>query len=150
MTAALTELIDQVRLLHNQFMTVLAELHRDVELRPSQRAVMEHLLQGGVTVPALARGRGVTRQHIQAIVNGLMDEGLADTIDNPAHKRSPFIVLSPRGESAITAAIDREQQFIATYLGGLDEARIRAAAATLSEFRQACASGLTVAEDHHD
>ncbi|MDH4278365.1 MAG: MarR family transcriptional regulator [Acidimicrobiia bacterium] len=138
----MTELIDEVRLLYNQFMELLDDLHRDVGLTPSQRAVLEHLRRGEITVPSLARERGVTRQHIQSVVNDLVDLGLAETSDNPAHKRSPLIGLTPEGDRAIAAAIAREQQFMRTHLGDLDEREVRAAARTLSQFRSACAAGI--------
>lgn len=142
MIEAMTELIDEVRLLYNQFMELLDELHENVGLTPSQRAVLEHLRRGGITVPSLARERGVTRQHIQKVVNDLVDLGLAGTRDNPAHKRSPLIGLTPEGDRAIAAAIAREQQFMRTHLGELDEREVRAAARTLSQFRLACTAGV--------
>lgn len=142
MIDALTELIDEVRLLYHQFVELLDELHGESGLTPSQRAVLEHLLRGGVTVPSLARQRGVTRQHIQMIVNDLVDLGLAEPRKNPAHKRSPLIVLTAHGERAIKTAIDREQQYMVTHLADLDEDEVRTAAVTLSEFRKACTAGV--------
>lgn len=143
MIDSLTGLIDEVRLLHNRFTELLDELHNEFGLTPSQRAVLEHLVQGGVTVPSLARDRGVTRQHIQTIVNDLINQGLAEPRDNPAHKRSPLIVLTTEGDRAIKAALDREQQFMVTHLGDLDEDDVHAAAVTLSRFRNACAAGVS-------
>ena len=112
MIQSTTELIDEVRLLYNQFMELLDELHRNVGVTPSQRAVLEHLQRGGITVPSLARERGVTRQHIQSVVNDLVDLGLAEARDNPAHKRSPLIGLTREGDRVIAAAIAQWREVV--------------------------------------
>jgi DNA-binding MarR family transcriptional regulator len=66
------------------------------------RAALELLLVGGpATVPRIARSRGVTRQHVQALVNGLLAQGLVALRPNPAHKRSPLVALSPAGETTL-------------------------------------------------
>ena len=56
------------------------------------------MLEGPRTVPQLARSRPVARQHIQTIVNELREEGFVRLIDNPAHKRSKLVELTPEGE----------------------------------------------------
>ena len=55
-------------------------------------------LDGPQTVPQLARARPVTRQHIQTLVNGLLDDGLVRLIDNPRHKRSRLVALTAAGK----------------------------------------------------
>ena len=55
-------------------------------------------LDGPQTVPQLARTRPVTRQHIQTLVNGLLDDGLVKLIDNPRHKRSRLVALTAAGK----------------------------------------------------
>ena len=64
----------------------------------SHRAVLESLAtHGAQTVPALARARPVARQHIQVLVNDLVEWGLVETRPNPAHKRSPLVALTVLG-----------------------------------------------------
>jgi len=58
-------------------------------------------LSGPQTVPAMERARLVTRQHIQTILNELLERKLVETQDNPAHKSSPLIMLSAEGAAWI-------------------------------------------------
>jgi DNA-binding MarR family transcriptional regulator len=61
---------------------------------------------GGLTVPAIARRLGVTRQNVQRIANDLVAEGLASFDANPDHRRSPLLTLTPPG-SAVLDEINR-------------------------------------------
>ena len=74
-------------------------------LSAPQRAVLEFLDRGGPqTVPALARSRSVSRQHIQSSVNELAALGWLQTQPNPAHRRSPLIALTQSGRGRLAAA----------------------------------------------
>ena len=55
--------------------------------------------EGPQTVPQIARARPVARQHIQKLANEMAADGLVAFIDNPAHKRSKLLRLTPRGEA---------------------------------------------------
>ena len=62
------------------------------------RAVLESVIDGGPqTVPHMAKIRPVTRQHIQTLVNELLDGNYVEYIDNPAHKRSKLVAPTKRG-----------------------------------------------------
>lgn len=81
----------------------------------SHRGVLESLtLDGPATVPALARARPVTRQHIQALVNDLLAWDLVRTAPNPAHRRSPLLDVTPRGRAAYERLRAREAELLAT------------------------------------
>jgi DNA-binding MarR family transcriptional regulator len=61
--------------------------------------LMRSLAEGGPqTVPAIARARPVARQHIQTMANEMAAQGLVKFVDNPAHKRSRLLRLTPAGE----------------------------------------------------
>jgi DNA-binding MarR family transcriptional regulator len=53
------------------------------------------------TVPQIARRLGVTRQNVQRIADRLKQERFASFEDNPDHRGSPYLVLSPRGRAAL-------------------------------------------------
>ena len=61
-----------------------------------------------LTVPQIARQMGLTRQAVQATVHQLRRDELADTSDNPDHRRSPLIDLTELGRRKY-AALDRQQ-----------------------------------------
>jgi DNA-binding MarR family transcriptional regulator len=60
------------------------------------------------TVPEIARSRGVSRQHIQVIVNGLTGANLIEARDNPADKRTFLVSLTDRGREVFAEIQKRE------------------------------------------
>ena len=138
MIERVTSVVNEVRLLNNQLIDLVEELHRDSGITASQRAVLEFASRNGpATVPAIARSRGVTRQHIQVIVNELVSADLLEPQPNPAHQRSPNYALTDTGQRTIDALIEREGDYLSTHLDGLDAERLAAAAVTLADLRHA-------------
>lgn len=131
-------LFDEVRLLDHRLVQVAQALHAEAPVSVPGRAVLEFLHRNGpATVPEVARARYVTRQHIQAIVDGLLDGGFVATEANPAHRRSSLVALTPVGEQAITAMHARERQALRRRLRGIDAGDVRAAAELLAAVRGA-------------
>jgi DNA-binding MarR family transcriptional regulator len=60
-------------------------------------------------VPDIAKSKGVSRQHIQNIMNTLQAEGYTESLDNPAHKRSALYKLTSKGSAAFGEMQAREQ-----------------------------------------
>jgi DNA-binding MarR family transcriptional regulator len=111
-------------------------LHADLGITASMRAVLESLARGGAqTVPQMARARPVTRQHIQAIVDQLLDAGLVVLQPNPAHKRSSLVALTKAGEAAFAAMSDREAVVLEQIAATLDEAEVHTALRVLGRLR---------------
>ena len=138
MIQSVTSVIDEVRLLHNRLIELAEELHRGSGISTSQRAVLEFIhRQGPATVPTIARARGVTRQHIQAITNELRSLDLIESQQNPAHQRSPMIVLTEDGRQTIDQILEREGDYLTRHVDDLDENELRAAAQTLASVRHA-------------
>jgi DNA-binding MarR family transcriptional regulator len=54
---------------------------------------------------------GITRQAVQRIANRLMDEGLLDSLPNPAHKRSPLLTPTARGRTAVESIAPEQAAF---------------------------------------
>ena len=55
-------------------------------------------LLGPLTVPQIAQMRPTSRQRMQRLANELAAEGLVKFIDNPRHRRSKFVRLTPKGD----------------------------------------------------
>ncbi|MGH9215889.1 MAG: MarR family transcriptional regulator, partial [Acidimicrobiales bacterium] len=80
-------LADEVRLHYHALVRLAGALHGALKVSAPMRAVLEFLqAQGPTPVPRIARSRGVSRQHVQTIVNELLDDGLVELRDNPAHR----------------------------------------------------------------
>lgn len=135
MHAELRHLVDEVRLSFHAFSEFARDAHGD-RIDPPGRAVLEFLSRNRPsTVPAMARSRGVTRQHIQAIVNALESEGLVEASRNPAHKRSPLFSLTADGHDLIESIGRTEATLLDPLRRSLDAERLTAAAETLAGIR---------------
>ncbi|AWC22719.1 hypothetical protein CO731_02185 [Aminobacter sp. MSH1] len=54
---------------------------------------------GPLTVPQIAQMRPTSRQRMQRLADELAAEGLVAFIDNPKHRRSKLVQLTPKGEA---------------------------------------------------
>jgi DNA-binding MarR family transcriptional regulator len=85
---------------------------------------------GDWTVPDAADRLGTSRQAVQRIANELVADGLAVFVDNPRHRRSPFLRLTAPGQralEAITAQARRRHRAMLSKLEGIDVDDVRAA-----------------------
>jgi DNA-binding MarR family transcriptional regulator len=104
----IVELIDEVRLLEHRLVQVAEALHGP-DLSVPCRGVLEFLLtHDESTVPAIARARFVSRQHIQTVMDTLYAMGHVEDRENPAHRRSPLYALTAQGRRHITGMHTRE------------------------------------------
>jgi DNA-binding MarR family transcriptional regulator len=131
MSTAVEELLDEVRLLWHAMVRTGERLHEEEPVTLGMRAVLEFLLHGPATVPHIARSRHVTRQHIQGLVDALLELDLAALATNPAHRRSSLVRLTPEGRGAIERMRRRERRFIDRIDLGVDPGELRRAAQTL-------------------
>ncbi len=89
-------------------------LHEDLGVSASLRALLEQIdAHGPATVPAIARVKKVTRQHIQQLADAGLAAGLVEARANPAHRRSPLIALTPRGAEIFAEIRARERAALA-------------------------------------
>jgi len=127
--------IDEVRLSFHTYSEFARRAHRD-HIDPPGRAVLEYLANHQPsTVPAIARSRGVSRQHIQTIANALASSGLVTLQPNPAHKRSPLLALTKAGRDMIKLIAEREQSLTEPLVETLDRESLIAATNTLRHAR---------------
>ena len=92
-------------------------------------------VDGPQTVPQLARARPVTRQHIQQIANEAAQDGLIEFIDNPAHKRSKLLRLTPKGERVHAEMTERLRRFAGDLAVDFDAAELATTARVLNALR---------------
>ncbi len=136
MSPALQETIDEVRLLFHALVRAGESLHAGESVTMGMRAVLEYLLENGATtVPAMARARGVTRQHIQSLVNALRTLGYVEQTRNPEHQRSHLISLTASGLGTIERMRRREGEALAGVRKKLKREELRQAAQTLRTLR---------------
>jgi DNA-binding MarR family transcriptional regulator len=73
-------------------------------------------LLGPLTVPQIAQMRPTSRQRMQRLANELAASRLVEFIDNPKHRRSKLVRLTPRGVASYRE-LDARLHAIASQLG---------------------------------
>ena len=82
-------------------------------------------LLGPLTVPQIAQMRPTSRQRMQRLANELAAEGLVEFVDNPKHRRSKLVRLTPKGDARYRK-LDARLISIASTMGvALSEADFR-------------------------
>lgn len=110
-------LVTEVRRIANLIDRVADTLHAASSHSTAARELLETIALGPATVADLAERRGVTHQHVQALVDQLLKAGLVAERDHLAHKRSTFVVATTAGADALRQKLDRESP-VATAMDG--------------------------------
>ncbi|HSE77198.1 MAG TPA: MarR family transcriptional regulator [Alphaproteobacteria bacterium] len=134
-TARGRALYDLVPAIARAFFRMRALGIKEDAVTPSGRGawgLMRSLAEGGPqTVPALARQRPVSRQHIQKLADELARRGLVEFVDNPAHRRSKLVRLTPKGARRYARVNARVGAICDALARESDEAELLAAARAL-------------------
>ena len=107
-------------------------VHQSTGITSGMRSVLEALYErGALTVPQIARSRGVTRQHIQALSDRLIASELIDSHGNPKDRRSPLLKLTEKGTAVFETVRERETQFLSAMSRALSAHDVDVALSTL-------------------
>jgi DNA-binding MarR family transcriptional regulator len=82
-------------------------------------------LLGPLTVPQIARMRPTSRQRMQRLADELGAEGLVEFIENPKHRRSKHVRLTPKGDARYRELNARFLSIASTMGVAVSEADIR-------------------------
>ena len=91
--------------------------------------------EGPMTVPQVARRRGVSRQYILGMANKLSRAGLVTFEPNPQHRRSQLLALTPAGDIELQDLERRFKRLAASIADGFDAAELAKAAEIVSAVR---------------
>ena len=134
-------LFDETVALYLRLPATASAIYRQGAMSGPRRTVLVALARTGPqTVAQLARARAQSRQRIQPLVNSLVREGLLQLAENPAHRRSPIVVLTPKGRRAIRRILETEDALRARLRLHVPARRLTAAAAVLRDVRLGLAS----------
>jgi DNA-binding MarR family transcriptional regulator len=103
--------------------------------------------EGTWTVPEAARRLGVSRQAVQRVADLLATDGLVRYEDNPAHRRSPHVRVTPEGLEtlrAITARSDEQNEALVAHLHPSEIAEARRVLREVLQHLQPNASRRTI------
>jgi DNA-binding MarR family transcriptional regulator len=122
--------------LNGQFLALAEQLARPVGLTAARWQVLGAVLAEPLTVAGIARAMGITRQSVQRIADLLVEDGLAEYRDNPAHRRAKLLAPTQPGHAAIDRidpAHRRAAKALAAEVGAARLAEALAAMRALSE-----------------
>ncbi len=135
----LYRLICQVRACFQALKVMADDMHADLGITASMRAVLEAVCDTPrQTVPEIARAKGVSRQHIQVNVDALLAQSLVAVTANPSHARSAHIVPTPAGRKAFAQIRKREQLALDRMATGLSMSALIDASRTLNAVSDHC------------
>lgn len=113
-------------------------LHEGLGVTAAARGVLDALrLRGAATVPRIARERNASRQHVQQIVDTLLERELVERRGNPSHRRSFLIALTDQGRALIENIRAEERRAIQRIQAGVSDHAIAEAAWVLDAWRTA-------------
>jgi DNA-binding MarR family transcriptional regulator len=87
--------------LNGQLLALAEELSRPVGLTAARWQVLGAVLRTPLTVAGAARAVGLRRQSVQRTADLLVEAGLAEYIDNPAHRRAKLLKPTRAGVAAV-------------------------------------------------
>lgn len=93
-------------------------------------------INGPQTVPQLARYRYVPRQSIQKLANEMLKDGVIELVNNPAHKRSKLLRLTPEGDAVFQEMSDRIAKLAETLAKQQDAAQLQNAADVVKKLHE--------------
>ena len=134
--SALEAVIGETVSLFHRLRAAAEQVHRQGGTTAGKLGILRGLNRlGPQTVPQMARARPVSRQYIQALVNQLAAEGRIEFVDNPAHKRSRLVRLTPQGKDVVDSAMRREAKFLPRLKIDVPEKDLRTATSVLRAVR---------------
>lgn len=134
---SLDGVLHEVAVLFHRMTRAAEELHGQGAMSGGPRSILQEIRGGPRTVPQMARGRSVSRQHIQMLVNELARDGYVERAANPEHKRSPLVHLTALGRAVVAEMRQREVKVLPNLELGFDRRHLDATAETLRSVRRA-------------
>ncbi|MDX2670023.1 MarR family transcriptional regulator [Streptomyces sp. NRRL_ISP-5395] len=105
--------------LNGQFLSVADELARPGGLTAAWWQVLGAVLPEPLPVAGIARAMGITRQSVQRIADLLVERGLAEYAENPAHRRAKLLRVTGAGREAVSRIGPSHAEFAARLVGEL-------------------------------
>ncbi|WP_327117149.1 MarR family winged helix-turn-helix transcriptional regulator [Streptomyces sp. NBC_01341] len=123
--------------LNGRFLAVAEELAGPAGLTAARWQVLGAVLTEPLPVSGIARSMGITRQSVQRIADLLVDQGLAEYVANPAHRRAKLLRPTAAGRAAVSRIGPGHAEFAARLAEELGEEEFARTAATLERLSEA-------------
>jgi DNA-binding MarR family transcriptional regulator len=123
--------------LNGQFLALAEELARPVGLTAARWQVLGAVLAEPLAVAGIARAMGITRQSVQRIADLLVDDGLAEYRDNPAHRRAKLLAPTDPGRAAVERISPAHRRAAKALVAELGPGRLTEALAAMQALSEA-------------
>lgn len=133
---AFTNLIIEIFRINGLLLEAGNRLTEPVGLSSARWQVLGVVEHGPISVAHVARSMGLTRQSVQQTADGLEQEGFIVYTDNPHHRRSKLIQLTPKGRTALDHVDRQRVAWANATAAGLATEDLRAALALLHQLRE--------------
>jgi DNA-binding MarR family transcriptional regulator len=87
--------------LNGRLLDVADRITEGTRLSAARWQVLGAVLPAPLTVAGVARSMGLARQSVQRLADVLVDEGICEYRENPAHRRAKLLAPTVRGWEAI-------------------------------------------------
>lgn len=112
MQPSLPQVMSAVGLLYRRAVRALDDVTGEIGV--GTRTVLEVLAQTDPQpVPAIAKTLELSRQFVQRSVDEGMAAGLLELSENPAHRRSRIVSITPTGRALLESIAQREEKLFA-------------------------------------
>lgn len=128
---ALTDLVIRTFRLNGLFLGVAEHMARPAGLTAARWQVLGAVLRAPLTVSDAARAMGLTRQSVQRLADALVDDGMAEFVDNPRHRRARLLRPTQAGWDAIDVVRPLQHAFTHHVTEGMDADELRATVALM-------------------
>ncbi len=123
--------------LNGQFLELAEHLARPVGVTAAWWQVLGAILHTPLTVSAIAREMGITRQAVQRTADVLEGKGLIEYHDNPAHRRAKLVAITAEGLESVHAITPHHAQHAAQLSELLGQEAFAEAVVALTKLSQA-------------
>lgn len=108
---AFTQLVLEVFRINGRLLEAGDQLAKPVGLRSARWQVLGVVEHRPISVAHVAHEMGLTRQSVQQTADGLEKHGFITFVDNPHHRRSKLMQLTPKGQTALDFIKGRQAEW---------------------------------------
>ncbi len=132
----LRAVVDETIALFHRLRWVAEQIYEEEGRSIARRGILRGLARyGPQTVPALARARSVTRQHVQEVVDALLADRLVELGENPKHSRSRLVRPTARGAALVARMDEIDARVLPAAAGAIPRRDLEVTARTLCAMR---------------
>ena len=133
---AFTRLVVEVLRANGRLLEAGDRLAQPMGLSSARWQVLGVVEHGPISVAHVARSMGLARQSVQQTADGLEQDGFIAYADNPFHRRSRLMQLTPKGRAALDDIARRRVAWAAAIAADLAVEDLGAAAHLLQRIRE--------------